>query len=115
MAAWGHNGATRHSAGQLHDVATRGWTTGHIEGIQPGPERLVGLWEQMAVAVQGEADRSMTGASRDLLGVRPSRNPQRHRRMAKVMDAQPVEAGRTGRRPPHPSAEPVDPQSATLR
>jgi hypothetical protein len=33
----------------------------------------------------------MAGPSRDLLGVRPSRDPQRHRRVAKVVDAQTAE------------------------
>jgi hypothetical protein len=67
---------------RLHDLAQLGRAAGHVERVQ------VGLRVQVAVAVEGEAHRRVPGAGRDLLGAGASRDLQRHRRVAKVMDAQ---------------------------
>jgi hypothetical protein len=40
---------------------------------------------------------------------------QRDRRMPQVMNAQPLQASRTGRRAPHPGAEVGGPQRVTVR
>src|SRR5215216_6961785 len=70
--------------------------------------------EQVAVAVQREADGGVTGSDADLLGVGANGNPQRHRRVAKVMRAQRRQAGRAHGRKPHLDAEVRSPQHAAL-
>ena len=64
-----------------------------MQRIKAVPERLIGLGVEVAIAVEGEADRGMPGPRGDLLGIRPGRNPQRDRRMPQVVDAQPIKAG----------------------
>ena len=43
-----------------------------VDGVQPLAEGHIGLGIQVAVAVQGEADRGMSGSGGDLLGVGPA-------------------------------------------
>jgi hypothetical protein len=86
-----------------------------MQRIQAVPERLIGVRIEVAVAVQGEAHRGMPSPGGDLLGIRPGRDPQRHRRVPKVVDPQPVQPSRPGRRPPDAMPEPGQPQRATLR
>jgi hypothetical protein len=69
-----------------------------MKGVQAVPERLIRVRIEMAIAIQGEADRGVPGPSGDLLGIRPGRNPQRHGRMPQVVNAQPIQPGRSGRR-----------------
>ena len=66
--------------------------------------------KQMAVAVQHEADRGVPGPLGDLLRGGAGRDPQRHRRMPQVMDAQPVEVRGDHGRTPDVLAEVGDPQ-----
>jgi ADP-ribose pyrophosphatase YjhB (NUDIX family) len=83
-----------------------------MQRIQAVPQRLIGVRIEVAVAVQGEADRGMPGPGGDLLGIRPGSNPQRHCRMPQVMDAQPIQSGRPGQRPPDAMPECGQPQRA---
>src|SRR4030095_4377549 len=48
-----------------------------MQRLQPVTQRCVGLWVQVAVAVQREADRGMPRAHGDLLGRRAGGDPQR--------------------------------------
>jgi hypothetical protein len=86
-----------------------------MQRIQAVPERLIGIRIEVAVAVQGEANRGMPSPGGDLLRIRPGRNPQRHRRMPQVMDAQPIQPGHPGRRTPDSMPEGGQPQRPTLR
>jgi hypothetical protein len=75
---------------------------GRCRGAHPGghgaPHRPPGTG---ARSDPGEAHRGMAGPRRNLLGIRTSRDPQRHRRVPKIVDAQPIQADRQSRRPPH--------------
>ncbi len=64
----------------------------------------------MAVAVQGQANQGVPGAHGDLLGRRAGGDPRGHDGVAKIVDAQALQAGCLGRR--HPKARPKarDPQ-----
>jgi hypothetical protein len=86
-----------------------------MQGVQAVPERLIGIRIEVAVAVQGEADRGVPGPGGNLLRIRPGCNPQRHRRMPQVMDAQPIQPSRSGRRPPDAMPETGQTQRPTLR
>jgi hypothetical protein len=71
-----------------------------MKGVQAVPERLIRIRIEMAIAIQGEADRGVPGPSGDLLGIRPGRMPQ-------VVNAQPIQPGRSGRRPPDAMPDPT--------
>jgi hypothetical protein len=70
-----------------------------MQRVKAVPERLIGVGVEVAVAVQREAHRGVAGPGGNLLGIRAGRDPQRHRGVAQVVDAQPVQPGRSGRRP----------------
>jgi hypothetical protein len=70
----------------------------------------LGLRVQVPVAVEGEADRGMDGPGRGFLGAGAGRDPQGHSPVPKVVDAQPVQAGLPGRRPPDAGAKGDHPQ-----
>src|SRR5512133_2687788 len=78
-----------------------------MQRLQPVTQRGISLWVQMAVAVEREADRGMPRTYGDLLGRRTGGDPQRHRGVAKVVDAQALQAGCQGSR--HPKARPKAP------
>jgi len=59
-----------------------------VHGVQAVAQLGVVAWEQVAVAVQREADRGVPGPHGDLLGRRASGDPQRHGGVAKIVDAQ---------------------------
>jgi hypothetical protein len=88
---------------------------GHEQFVQAVAERRIGLGEQVAVAVEHEAGRGVPGPDGDLLGGGAGRDPQRYRRVAKVMDAQPRQTRRQGGRPPDAVAERGYPQRPTGR
>ena len=85
-----------------------------MQGVQAVPEHLIGVRIEVAIAVQGEADRGVAGPGGDLLGIRAGRDPQRHRCMPQVMDAQPIQPGRPGCRAPDAMPEGGQSQRATL-
>jgi hypothetical protein len=60
----------------------------------------------VAVAVQGEVDRGVPRAHGDLLGRRAGGDPQRHGGVAKVVDAQALQAGCPGSRHPKRARKP---------
>jgi hypothetical protein len=66
-------------------------------GLQALAERHVGLVIKMPVDVEDRLHRGVPGSPSDLLGRRPSRDPQSDRRMPKIMDAQAVQLGGTYR------------------
>jgi hypothetical protein len=86
-----------------------------MQRIQAIPERLIGVRMEVAVAVQGEADRGMPGPGGDLLGIGAGRDPQRHRRMPQVVDAQPIQPGRPGCPASDAMPECGQPRRSTLR
>jgi hypothetical protein len=59
-----------------------------VELVQAVAQRRVRLGEQVAVAVQHEAGRGVAGPHGDLLRGGAGRDPQRHRRVPQVVDAQ---------------------------
>jgi hypothetical protein len=85
-----------------------------MQRVQAVPERLIRVRIQVAMAVEGETDRGVPGPSGDLLGIRPGRNPQRHRRMPQVVDAQPIQPGRPSCRPPDAMPETGSPSFRQL-
>src|SRR4029453_18606452 len=101
--AWGHTGATAGPPRQPNDRARGRWLDGAVERVQAVAERAVGLRVEVAVAVQGEAHRGVPSPRRDLLRVGAGRDPQRHRRVPKGVDAQPAQPPRHDGWPPHPS------------
>ena len=62
----------------------------------------------------GKAHRGMPGPAGDLL-VGAGRHPEGHRRVAKVVDTEPIQTSRPCGRSPHPSPERGHPQRSTLR
>jgi hypothetical protein len=50
--------------------------------VQTVPQGHVGFWIEVAVAVQSEADRGVTGASGNLLWGSARRDPERYGGMA---------------------------------
>jgi hypothetical protein len=64
----------------------------------------------MAIAVQGEADRGVPRAHSDLLGRRAGGDLQRRGRVAKVVDAQALQASCLGIRRPRARPKARDPQ-----
>jgi hypothetical protein len=86
-----------------------------VQAIEPIPQPGIRLWIQVAVAVKGETDRGVPGPHRDLLGGGARGDPQRDRRVAKVVDPHARQPGRFGGWPPDPVAEPNDAQRAALR
>jgi hypothetical protein len=85
---------------QLDHHTRLGLVAGHIEGVQAVAERRVGRRVQVAVAAEGEADGGVTGAGGDILGAVAGGDPQGDGRVAQVVDAQAVQVGLAGRRPP---------------
>jgi hypothetical protein len=73
------------SASRVPSVFRRG----HKQRVQPVAQRRVRLGEQVGVAVQHEAGRGVPGPHRDLLRGGARSDPQRHCRVAKVVDAKP--------------------------
>ena len=61
-----------------------------MERVKAIPERLIGVGIEVAVAVEGEADRGVPGPGGDLLGIRAGRDPQGDRGVAQVVDTQPI-------------------------
>jgi hypothetical protein len=75
-----------------------------VHGVQAVAKLGVVAWEQVAVAVQREADGGVADPDADLLGVGARCDPQRDRGMAKVVRAQRYRAGRTHGAPVLPVA-----------
>src|SRR4029450_11560595 len=69
----------------------------------------------MPVAVRDVLLRGAPARAGNLLGRRPSRDPQGDRRMPKIVDAQAIELGGTDRRPPDAPADVGGPQGGSLR
>jgi hypothetical protein len=67
---------------QLDHHARLGLVAGHIERVHPVAEHGVGLRVQVAVAVEGKADRGVAGAGVDLLGTGAGGDPQGDGRIA---------------------------------
>jgi hypothetical protein len=86
-----------------------------MQRIQAVPERLIGVGVEVAVTVEGEADRGVPSPGGDLLGIGARRDPQGDRGMPQVVDAQSIERGRAGCRPPDAIPESGQPQRPTLR
>jgi hypothetical protein len=76
-----------------------------VHGVQAVAQLLVMAGEQVAVAVQGEGDRGVSGPDTDLLGVGPGGDPQRHRRVPQVVGTQRRQPGR-----PHRWQPDLDPE-----
>src|SRR6266511_6134281 len=73
-----------------------------------------GLRVEMAVAVEGEANGGVPGPSCYLLGVGSGGDPERDRRMTKVVDANALQPRSVDRRAPESAAEGRNPEHATL-
>ena len=76
-----------------------------MKAVQTVPQRSVRLRVQMPIAVQGEAHRGVPGACGDLFRTGSGGDPQRDRRVPKVMDAQPLQPGGSRCWSPDPGAE----------
>ena len=73
--------------------------------VEAVAERDVGLRLEVAVAVEGEADRGVTGQGSNFLGARAGGDPERDGGVPKVVDAEPSERGGLDSSPPLPAPE----------
>ena len=76
-----------------------------MQGVEAVTQRGVGVGIKVAVAVEGEADRRVTGQGSNFLGARAGGDLERDGGVPEVVNAKPVQGRRLGRRPPGPRPE----------